>query len=214
MNILKKPSNIFGLKYIPWFEEESDNYVDSSQKYDRYCQSLTNIPLYHDDPTFTQCNYDLICDYMRKHNPQSILEIGVVRDDFNLNSTKAILDNKSCDATYVGIDSRYVPDIYNWLKKQYFFQSDSKDQQKIRLFLKEMNISSFDFIFIDGYHSMDYFLNDWTYTDMLTKDGTVMFHDTNHHPGPREFFDAIDENIFEKSKHCLYDYGMGVVKRK
>ena len=42
---------------------------------------------------------------------------------------------------------------------------------------------TFDFVFIDGYHSFDYVLLDFFYADLLLrKGGVVVFHDTNRLP--------------------------------
>ena len=68
--------------------------------------------------------------------------------------------------------------------------------------LMEHGEDSFDFIFIDGWHSINQVLDDWKFTEFLAEGGIVGFHDTNTHPGPMLFVDNLnpDKYIVERKK--------------
>ena len=57
---------------------------------------------------------------------------------------------------------------------------------------------------------------DWKYAERLSPHGTVAMHDTNVHPGPVTVFDAIDEQLFDKKKHCTEgsDWGISVIRKR
>ena len=70
-------------------------------------------------------------------------------------------------------------------------------------------------LFIDGWHSLNAVINDWQYVDMLSDNGIVVFHDTNYHPGPTIFVEAIDGKMFRVEKYfeSQDDYGVSVAYR-
>ena len=79
---------------------------------------------------------------------------------------------------------------------------------------KELGITQFDFIFIDGWHSINAVMTEWEYTRLLSPTGIVGFHDTNYHPGPKEFVDAINQEKWNVAKVCPDDYGISFAWRK
>jgi hypothetical protein len=211
---------VHGLKYVPWFDQEINqlNFEDSHQVFDHWVQAKhPEVPLYHGHPTFTPMNCSILEDCVKclGSSCNAILEIGVSRDHPTLSSTYTLLKNKPASAIYAGVDLRDLKnDFHKPEQNQYFMQSDSRNQKQIRQFLKEAGINQLDLFFIDGHHSMEIFLNDWLYTDLVRSGGYVVFHDVSHHPGPYMFYDAIDENQYTKSKHCLNDYGMAICRKK
>ena len=52
--------------------------------------------------------------------------------------------------------------------------------------------------------------------DRLAPQGVVVMHDTNEHPGPFAVFEAIDERLFDKTKHCTEgpDWGIATAVRR
>ncbi len=82
--------------------------------------------------------------------------------------------------------------------------------------MNSLNIKEIDFLFIDGWHSINMVINDWLYTEKLSKNGIVGFHDTNRHPGPFYVFEAIDENLYYKYKYFeeLEDWGISFAIKK
>lgn len=211
--IYNSSTDTHGLKYRPKFMIPEWDDADCLNEYNQYVESQHPLPLYHGALSFTKANFDVLENVVKTSNPMAILEIGVARDHPELNSTNAILRNKALEAKYLGIDLRGLQHLFDKNKNEYFLQSNSFDQLKVRSKLQELNINELDLLFIDGWHSMNAFHNDWLYTDLLKVGGYVVFHDTTHHPGPREFFEAIDEEFYEKTKYCPEDYGIAVARR-
>lgn len=97
---------------------------------------------------------------------------------------------------FVEIDSRNIDQIY--------------DEHISRV------SNTIDILMIDGNHSIDFMVNDWKYTKFLNKNGLVLIHDTNEHPGPNLVFDAISEKCFKKKKFFvdrMDDWGLAVCRR-
>jgi predicted O-methyltransferase YrrM len=84
-------------------------------------------------------------------------------------------------------------------------------------FVNSKGVDKFDFIFIDGWHSVNQVLDDWKFTEFLADGGVVGFHDTNVHPGPMLFIDHLNTEKYNVEKCCttwLTDYGISFVTRK
>jgi hypothetical protein len=215
LKIIHKPTNIYGLKYEPSFELLYYNSLDGFSEYDRYVETQWVYPLYHGPIDFTEDNKKVLEQELNRLHPCMIMEIGVARQ--NPNSTQVLLDYANCNATtYIGIDLRNVQELHN-PTKSYFIQENSHNLTGVCNKLNEYGIEGIDIdlLFIDGNHSINSVLQEWTnYVPMIERFGTIIFHDVNHHPGPREVFDAIDDNLFEKEKLCPNDYGIGIVRKK
>ena len=129
-----------------------------------------------------------ICD-----KTKSILEIGVNQFGF----TRTWLDNKKDDTTYVGIDIGDRSYLNNPDKLTWTIQDTSSNYASNVARFNSFGITEFDFIYIDGYHSINQVLADWEYTRLLAPGGIVGLHDTNYHPGPQLFTTAIDRDKWE-----------------
>jgi len=79
-----------------------------------------------------------------------------------------------------------------------------------RNYLKQIGIDEIDVLFIDGWHSLNTVINDWKYTDLLSKQSVVILHDTNYHPGPNIILDYIDKNLYDVTEFCtnIDDFGL------
>ena len=165
-----------------------------------------------EDGEFTECN----CQELKKalikiKKCKSILEIGVARN--TRSSTKTLLTHKDKECIYIGIDIRdchYLNDPQN---NVFFFQQKSENVEEVKTFIKSKGILELDFIFIDGWHSINQVLKEWEYTSMLSQGGVVGFHDTNNHPGPTLFVDNLNEEWFLEKK-CLNDWGISFITKK
>lgn len=129
-----------------------------------------------------------VCD-----KTKSILEIGVNQFGF----TKTWLDNKSKDTTYVGIDVEDRSHLNNPENLVWTIHDTSSNYAENVAKFNSFGITEFDFIYIDGWHSINQVLADWEYTNLLAPGGIVGFHDTNYHPGPKLFITALDRDIWE-----------------
>jgi hypothetical protein len=164
----------------------------------------------------TECNkeslvekFDLVKDRCR-----SILEIGVCRNGTD-SFVHALLSNKKKETIYIGVDlddKTYLDDPENNI---FTIQENSSNYEKIIEKCKELGVEEFDFIFIDGLHTVNQLLLDWEYTNYLSDYGIVAFHDTSHHAGPYMFINHIDTEKWQVIVNdCPEDYGIGYVTKK
>ena len=224
-----KLSNVVGLKYIPTIEPE---YSDSEQRMFMLVKGVPTLPLcvqsnqdryasiIHAGHSVRKSHVDMIRNAISS-GTKSILEIGVnVYKKPLLSTTRAILDTKQDDCTYLGIDVNNKSSINREDKHIYTITIDSGERSKIRAKMIELGMLTIDLLLIDGDHSIDMTINDWCFVEFLSPNGIVIIHDTNIHIGPRSVFDAIDEMSFSKKligsemkSGKFPDYGMGLVRR-
>jgi len=152
-----------------------------------------------------------------------IIEIGVdAYHNTNItmqSSTSIICNNKKDNTIYVGIDIEDKSRLNNLEKNIFTIASDSADINTVQSYFDKIGVKEkeVDFIFIDGWHSVNQVLIEWEYVEKyLSKDGVVVFHDTNYHPGSRLLFDAIDPNIFKITKYFENEanWGLGEIRYK
>ena len=205
----KQPTDIWGLKYFP----------DISKIYDNDNEN----PIIDQDgkvfPEISDCNRDVVKTVIHSFggNLKSIMEIGVHRSESNGDDTftSIFLKEKPQHCIYIGIDlgnKSFLDDKDNNI---FTLECNSIEQDRVRNFLKKNNVDKLDILSIDGYHSVNMTVNDWKYADLLSDNGVVIIHDTNYHPGDVVMPYAVDENIFEITKHCLgSDCGIAVFKKR
>jgi hypothetical protein len=145
-----------------------------------------------------------------RDNCRSILEIGVNEFGF----TKTWLDNKLADASYVGIDIESREHLTDTDKLVWTIHNSSSNYEENIEKIQSFGIKEFDFIYIDGWHSINQVLADWEYTNLLAPGGLIGFHDTNYHPGPKLFVTALDREkwIIEEPAPAT-DWGVVFVRR-
>jgi hypothetical protein len=153
-----------------------------------------------------------------RDNCRAILEIGISRElNGEENFTQIFLKNKKQETVYVGIDiddKKYLNSVEN---NVHTIHAESSNYQGCTDYIKSIGVEQFDFIFIDGWHSINQVLDDWEYTNFLSKAGIVGLHDTNYHPGPKFFLDAIDTDKWHVVKNATNetkDWGIGFVRKK
>jgi hypothetical protein len=198
-HITQLPSSIYGLSYRPTLEPVINDNQDSP---------AFGWP---SGPEVSLCNLAVVSDVVARVGTDctAILEIGVHRNSENSISS-ILIDNKPQSAVYLGVDiedKRYIDDH---LRNVYTIKANSHDQPGIRHRLRSIGVSKLDIIMIDGWHSVNTCINDWLYTDMLSDTGAVILHDTNAHPGSIALFEAVDINLFHKTRYCQTDDDMGI----
>jgi hypothetical protein len=173
-----------------------------------------NEVIYPEEVTY--CNrFHLLEQFNKiKNNCKAILEIGVGRND-SKSFIHVFLKNKEKDTIYVGIDVNDRTFFEDKENNVHIIQNDSSNyQENIKVFEK-LGIDKFDFIFIDGWHSINQVLRDWEYTNLLSDTGIVGFHDTACHPGPSNFIQALDKNKWTVIENCCpEDWGIGFAQKK
>jgi len=165
---------------------------------------------------FTQCNRDRLLEYFSKVKGkcQAILEIGVCRNALD-SSTYVFLNNKSEKTFYVGIDLEDKLYLNNESQRIHTIQSNSSNVEQNMKICENLGIKQFDFIFIDGWHSINQVLMDWEYTKYLSPNGIVGFHDTSIHPGPYAFVESLNRDLWNVDANvCPNDFGIGFAWRK
>ena len=164
----------------------------------------------------TEANRAAVTEYFLKvrDNCQAVLEIGICRNDKD-SITHCFLNNKKDETIYVGIDLDDKSFLDNPEKNIYTIKNTSSDVDANIEKIKSFGVKQFDFIFIDGWHSINQVLIDWEYTKLLGNDGIVGFHDVNEHPGPHLFIRALDTekwNVVDDA--CPDDWGVGFAWKK
>jgi len=201
--VRKLPSLQFGLKWFPNLEPHVNNNAD--------------LPPFGFPPDATEvsdCNQMVLRNAMDAMDAlgdgcQRILEIGVNRNG-DRSFTRVIADNKRASASYLGVDTEDRADVEDVATKRWFLKCNSHEQDTVRARLAELGMNELDLILIDGWHSVNTTVNDFSYGDMLRVGGMVVVHDTNAHPGPVALFDAVDERVFEKHRYCTAENDMGI----
>jgi 23S rRNA U2552 (ribose-2'-O)-methylase RlmE/FtsJ len=159
-------------------------------------------------------NFELVERVAKDYMTDGVVEIGVARNQLG-SFTYAMLNNKPDTVPYLGIDINDKSFLNDIDKNINTIQSDSFDQETVRNYMKEIGMEKISVLFIDGWHSVNAVINDWKYSDMLSENGIVIFHDTNYHPGPAVFLEYIDKELFRVEKHFegQNDYGVGIAYR-
>lgn len=194
-----KPISVYGLKFFPNLEPKVSNDQDSP---------AFGWP---SGPEISDCNMGVVEEIVRKLGDRcsAILEIGVNRNGPK-SLSRIFMDNKPRGAKYVGIDINDKSFLNSEENNIYTIQANSHDQLTIRTKMAKLGITKIDLLMIDGWHSVNTCVNDWCYVDMLSDHGVVILHDTNAHPGCCALFEAVDENLFTKTRHCTNDEDNGI----
>ena len=165
---------------------------------------------------FTEDNKNALLEHFLKvrDNCKAILEIGVCRNS-DESSTYVLLNNKQDSTIYVGIDLDDKSFLKNAEQNVHTIRGSSFDIDKNIETFKQIGIEQFDFIFIDGWHSVNAVLTDWEYTRLLSPNGIVGFHDTSCHQGPHDFVRALDTEKWHVIPNlCPDDWGIGFAWQK
>lgn len=167
--------------------------------------------------SFSLCNRIKLLDKLKGmgNSCKCIVEIGVDRiDDLQkVTSTSVILNNKPADCFYFGIDILDKSYLADFSKNIHFLQTSSSNTNFILNYIKQCGHTAIDFLFIDGFHSIEQVYSDWELTKMLHPNGIVGFHDTAYHPGPNLFLRNLNKKTWHTEENLcqsdINDYGIG-----
>ena len=164
---------------------------------------------------FSDCNqYSLLTEFVKvRDTAKVIVEIGVARLTTNFydhTSTTILINNKLDETIYLGIDLDDKSFLNNPEKNVHTLQGSSENFDLVKKKLEDLNITSIDFLFVDGWHSVNQVVDELFYVDLLNVGGIVGYHDTNFHPGPKKIVDALNPEIFEVRKHCTLPTDFGI----
>jgi hypothetical protein len=168
---------------------------------------------------FSSCNREALKESFLsiKDSCKIILEIGVHRNQDD-SSTSVFLKNKNDDTYYFGVDIVDKSYLNNPDKRIHTIQSSSQNFLNVMFSIQKitgirLNEVVIDYLFIDGWHSINQVLMDWEYTRAV-RDGIVGFHDVNYHPGPKKFIEKLNTDRFTIDKQCPLDFGIAFIRRK
>jgi cephalosporin hydroxylase len=164
----------------------------------------------------TECNKSALLEQFLKvrDNAKAILEIGIGRNGVD-SFAHVFFSNKKDETKYVGIDIEDRSWLVDCGDNIYTIQGSSSNYEENVEIFKTMGIDKFDFIFIDGDHSVNQVLLDWEYSRLLNDGGIVGFHDTSHHTGPYLFVRNLNTDIWDVVVNaCPEDYGIGFATKK
>lgn len=206
------------------FHDERDDLDGNHGKFPEVPDRAFSVkhPITGIDQTMSKCNIDAIIEHFSKvkNTCKCILEIGV---DCNgtpteMTSTRTLLDNKLPNTVYVGVDiedKSYLDDVE---KNIYTLKTTSSNISEVMKFLNSLGITEIDFLFIDGWHSINQVLTEWEYTAFLSSTGIVGFHDTSIHPGPSMFVKYLNREHWHVVENACAihsnDYGIGFAWHK
>lgn len=195
-------------------DDQDYNEVYFSQKH----PGMTPWPRGGTKIEFSDWNRSQLNTYFKKvsKNAKAVLEIGVCRND-GKSSTWCFLNNKQKETFYFGVDIEDKSFLDSDEENIFTLKTSSSNTEEIMDFVRSKCVDKFDFIFIDGWHSINQVLDDWKFTEFLAEDGIVGFHDTNCHPGPMLFVDHLNTDKYNVIKCCktwLVDYGISFVSKK
>jgi cephalosporin hydroxylase len=205
--VSKLPTDIYGLKYLPSLEPHISNDTD-------WLGAPNPEPPLH----FTPLNHEALTYAYSKLTspPKLIVEIGVNRSEsYEVSSTSTLLKLKPDDCMYIGMDLDDKSSINSVEKNVFTLRGDSADYQMLYKLMDWYGHEQIDFMFVDGWHSVNQVIKEWKYWEKMIANGVMAFHDTNYHPGPVAVLDAIDTDIFsvELFGRGESDWGVGVVQR-
>jgi len=169
---------------------------------------------------FSPNNKKYLLEYLNKiEDCRSILEIGVSHNrDERFTSTSAIFDTKKDSTIYIGVDIDNKSHLDNETKNIYTIQSDASNIPKVMKFAKTKGVETFDFIFIDGWHSINQCIIEFNgYGAFLSDKGIIGVHDTNYHPGPRWLVERSDTTMWNIAEHRgeeFADFGISFMWKK
>lgn len=204
-------SHIRGLKFIPKLLYEESNDQDFLTFVPPHLKDVKISSLRGDEPEFSKCNAKHLKTKIQSlgRDCKCVLEIGVHRNG-DSSSTNVILDTIPDHCVYIGIDLDDKSYMHDPAMDIHMIQGDSSDQEAVYTLMQKLDIYNFDFIFIDGNHSLNQVIKDWRYVERLAPHGIVGLHDTNYHIGPKLLLEAIDEKQFLVEKYCEFDNDWGI----
>jgi predicted O-methyltransferase YrrM len=222
-----------GFDYMKWqtdlikdirFGDFRDD-LDYPLHMDEFVFSETDMPIIkirgRGEPDFSKANQSSLLYQFTKIKDQCncIVEIGVSRSrNFEETSTSILLNNKNKDCLYLGVDIEDKTYLNSDDSNIHTIQIGSEHISDVLNKLKDLGHTKIDFLFIDGWHSINQVMQEWEYTSILSDHGIVGFHDTAYHPGPYFFINNLDtekwSTITNQCFNLSDDYGIGFAWKK
>jgi hypothetical protein len=206
-------------------------YHDSRDDLDWNNGEFPEVPYHHIEVrhptngyiiTMSPCNLHQLKEYFAlvKNSCRAILEIGVNHNSTptEMTSTSMFIAHKKKETIYLGVDINDKSSLNDACDNVFTLQIDSTNIFDVMQHASLLKIPQFDFIFIDGWHSINQVMREWEYTKYLSNNGIIAFHDTAVHPGPNLFLKNLDRQKWNVIENCCgfdhNDFGIGIAWRK
>lgn len=175
---------------------------------------LSGVETYEE---FSSCNKINLLEKLLSLNLDSgvIVEIGVSRNKFENTSTYILTKYKKNNTIYLGIDIEDKSFLEEKFENTHTLISRSEDYTKVLEKFLELGITEIDFLFIDGWHSINQVIDELFWVQMVRPGGIIGYHDTNNHPGPSKIISLFKPELFEVERCCQspLDWGISFVKK-
>jgi predicted O-methyltransferase YrrM len=189
--------------------------------YEYIFRVVNNIRARGENTDFSSYDRQKLLEQFRKViGRKAILEIGVDNNPDNLTSTSVFLDNKANDMVYIGVDINDKSNLNDDEKNIFTLIENSENMDSVIAFANSKGVTEFDFIFLDGWHSVDMVQKELRYAEYLAPGGIIGFHDINHHPGPIYALQNLDTNIWNieyfrsEDGDPMNDFGVAFISKK
>ena len=201
VEIEAQKTDIFGLSFLPQLKKVNND--EDWSFFTRPCSTEVSGQ-----------NFNLIKEISGDYMTHGVMEIGISRNGMG-SFTQALFQNKPDNIKYLGVDLEDKTYLNDPMKNIYTIQENSFNRDSVKQYAKEIGLEKVSILFIDGWHSLNAVINDWQYIDLLSDNGIVVFHDSNYHPGPSVFVEAIDKSVFKVVKYFENqdDYGIAIAYR-
>ena len=195
----------------PKFGDHRDDLDDAFGEFTLFARNKTECYAEFSDANHRALQFAIdLCTPKAK----TFLEIGVCRNG-SKSSTHTILRNLPDGGVYLGVDIEDKTFLDNSSKGIHTIKTSSSNYSEVVDRLKILGVEQLDFIFIDGWHSINQVLADWEYSNLLSEGGVVGFHDTTSHPGPHTFLKNLNTELWTVQPNlCPKDHGLGYCMRK
>ena len=221
-SILKKLQPIYNFTlYTPTL-----TYYDNDPNFDEKCGLEGMLPfLKETNQNFVFCtremsemNLNKLEVFFNKYVPNNgfIVEIGVWRNpNGDYTSTELFFDIKDNSCHYLGIDIENRPHILGKRENVHFLQTDSANIVLIKEYIDTHINKEIDFLFIDGWHTIDQVKKELELIKYVKKGGVIALHDISVHSGSHLWMNAFSPDFFDIYKyHENNDWGIGFLVKK
>jgi predicted O-methyltransferase YrrM len=149
-----------------------------------------------------------IRNLMKKYHLEKCIEVGMA---FGISASYILHTNKKATLTSIDPNQTSVNDWNSFglklIKELKFDNRHTLLEKKSYIALPELleknGMGSFDFVFIDGFHTFDYTLIDFFYADKLIKVGGIILVDDILHKSVQQCIDYLNKNyLFYKRVPC------------
>jgi len=211
VDIITEPSHLDGLKHRVSVKEKPDHYNYLHTPWYPHIRSIDDTISLNNEYILT----NFLSEAMSLKDKINILEIGVEYEKSN-NSTDILLRNKRVGDNYLGSDMNPKHHLNNITKNIHTIQTNPENINIIFDKLDRLHVNDIDIIVINSCNSIDSAHSAWEYTYRLAKNGIVILHNTNAHPGPYFLLQCIDLRFYHILKYFsdTNERGISVIIKK